>query len=147
MEDLSFNISINASPEKVWNTLFTDANYPKWTAAFCSGSHAITDWQEGSKALFLDDKGRGMHGILEKVIPNEYMRIKGVGEVKDGQEVYDNEGIQACSGIESYKLTPNGNSTNLHIELSGADFPDEMLGFFNEVWPKALDAVKEIAEQ
>ncbi len=148
MESMTFNIEINASPKKVWDVLFTDATYPKWTAVFCTGSHAVTDWQQGSKALFMDDKQSGMVGLLDKVIPNEFMSIKGIGEIKKGVEDYDSSGAKVCNGaLEQYTLKGDNGKTHLTINLSGGNFPQEIIAFFKDVWPKALEAVKAIAEE
>jgi len=148
MENLKFDININASPQKVWNTLFTDANYRKWTAPFCEGSYAVTDWKEGSKALFLDHNGSGMIGVIDKAIPNELMTIKCTGEIIKGVEDYEGPGAKAVYGaLEKYTLKSNNGNTTLFIELSGGNFPADMTAFFKDVWPKALDIVKAIAEE
>ena len=60
MKTLKFKIEINAPKEKVWNILWEDASYRKWTATFCEGGYAVTDWKENSKALFLTPNGEGM---------------------------------------------------------------------------------------
>jgi uncharacterized protein YndB with AHSA1/START domain len=147
MENLTFNIDINASPQKVWDMLFTDANYQKWTAVFCEGSHAVTDWKEGSKALFLDRKGSGMVGLIDKAIPNEFLAIKGIGEIIKGIENYDSSSAKMCSdSLEKYTLKNTNAKTLLTVELSGGNFPKDITAFFKDVWPKALDIVKTIAE-
>jgi uncharacterized protein YndB with AHSA1/START domain len=73
MEKLNFNIVINATPEKVWKVLWNDDTYRKWTSAFAEGSHAETDWKQGSKVLFLDGKGEGMVSKIAESRPNEFM--------------------------------------------------------------------------
>jgi uncharacterized protein YndB with AHSA1/START domain len=74
MEKMNFSIDINAPREKVWKTLWEDASYRKWTRVFIEGSHAVTDWQEGSKVLFLDGKGEGMVSKVQTNRPNELCR-------------------------------------------------------------------------
>jgi len=49
---LHIEIDINATKEKVWDILWNDATYTQWTSIFCEGSHAVSDWKEGSKILF-----------------------------------------------------------------------------------------------
>jgi hypothetical protein len=39
--------------ESMWD----DSTYRQWTSAFSEGSHAVSDWKEGSKVLFLSPEG------------------------------------------------------------------------------------------
>ncbi|SKB56451.1 hypothetical protein SAMN05660903_01467 [Salegentibacter salinarum] len=43
MERKEFISTINASREKVWEVLWSDDTYPKWTAPFSEGSRAESD--------------------------------------------------------------------------------------------------------
>ena len=79
MERKEFTIDINAPREKVWDVLWQDDSYRKWTSVFSEGSHAETDWKKGSKVLFLDGKGSGMIAKIAENIPNEYMSIQHLG--------------------------------------------------------------------
>lgn len=148
MSNLKFEKEIDASPAKAWNILFSDEHYPEWTAAFCTGSHAITDWQQGSKTLFLDDQQRGMIATLDKVVPNEFMSIRCLGEVMDGKEDYDGPGALAVKGaLENYTLTKKDGKTLLTVELTGGNFSEDIMNFFLTAWPKALADLKELAEK
>jgi hypothetical protein len=86
MEKLHYDIAINATPEKVWKVLWTDKTYREWTSAFSEGSHAETDWKEGSKVLFLDGNGQGMVSKIAVNRPNEFMSFEHLGEVHEGKE-------------------------------------------------------------
>jgi uncharacterized protein YndB with AHSA1/START domain len=148
MEYSTFKVLINAPREKVWDTLWSETNYPKWTVVFCEGSHAVTDWKEGSKALFLDNKKQGMVATIAKNVPNEFMSIKALGEIKDGVEDYDSPGAKQMAGsFENYTLTAEDDKTLLVVELSGEEIPEEFKKFLLDVWPKAMDKIKEIAEE
>lgn len=145
MEKLVFSISINASPEKVWNILWTDATYRKWTAAFMEGSYAVTDWKEGSKVLFLDGKGMGMVSRIAVNRPNEYMSIEHLGEVKDGVEDTTSDRVKAWAGArENYTLKRNNDQTELTIDMG---ITEEFKEMFEQIWPKALANVKQLSEQ
>jgi len=146
MEKLNFSASINAPKEKVWKTLWEDASYRKWTAAFAEGSYAETDnWKEGSKVLFLDGKGSGMVSTVAANKPNEYMSFKHLGEVKNGVEDTTSEAVQNWSGAsENYTLESTPNGTNLKVEM---DITEDFKDYFLEAWPKALDKLKELAEK
>ena len=74
MEKLNFSIKISAQRKKVWNVLFDDETYRKWTSVFAPGSYAETDWKEGSKALFLDGTGNGMVSRIAKSSPLSFFQ-------------------------------------------------------------------------
>ncbi|MBL7709761.1 MAG: SRPBCC domain-containing protein [Chitinophagaceae bacterium] len=145
MEKLVFSTSINATPEKVWNILWTDATYRKWTTAFMEGSYAVTDWKEGSKVLFLDGKGMGMVSRIAVNQPNEYMSIEHLGEVKDGVEDTTSDRVKAWAGAhENYTLKKINDQTELTIDM---DITEEYKEMFAQIWPKALANVKQLSEQ
>jgi uncharacterized protein YndB with AHSA1/START domain len=145
MEKLHFTTSINASKENVWKTLWEDANYRKWTAAFTEGSYAVTDnWKEGSEVKFLDPKGSGMVSRVAANRPNEFMSFEHLGEVKDGVEDRDSEKVKEWAGAtENYTLKETGGVTTLDIDM---DMADEYKDMFTQMWPKALEKVKALAE-
>ena len=140
MKPLKFTVKINAPREKVWNKLWDDASYRKWTSAFMEGSYAESDWKEGSKILFLGGKGEGMFSTIEKKIPNKQMTFKHLGEVKNGIEEPKDWG----GSRESYHLEEKNGTTELNVEL---DAIGEMEEYFSETFPKALNILKEISEK
>lgn len=139
MKTLHFSIQINAPKEKVWNALWEDQNYRKWTAVFQEGSYAESDWQEGSKILFLGSNGDGMFSMIEKKTPHQQMTFKHLGELKNGVEERTDWG----DARESYFLTEKDGGTELKVEL---DSVGEFESYFSETFPKALQVVKDIAE-
>jgi Activator of Hsp90 ATPase homolog 1-like protein. len=145
MEKQQFRIAIDAPREKVWDILWSDSNYRAWTAAFSEGSHVITDWKKGSKALFLDGKGMGMVSKIADNKPNEYMSFEHIGMVKDGVEDTDSEKVKEWAGAhEDYTLKSVEGKTELIVEM---DINDEWKSYFETTWPKVLARVKELAEQ
>ena len=60
LKKVSFSTSINAPKNKVWDILWYDETYRKWTSVFMEGSSAQSDWNEGSRIYFTDGKGSGM---------------------------------------------------------------------------------------
>lgn len=146
MKKLEFSVTINAPKEKVWQSLWEDANYRDWTSAFMEGSYASSDWKEGSKILFLTPEGDGMHSIIARKIPNEYMSFEHIGTVKNGKEQPLSKEDKAWSGaFENYTLVSNGAQTTLLVEVdsSGAEWEQMLLDAF----PRALDRVKALSEQ
>jgi len=85
------SIQINATKEKVWDVLFTDHYTRIWYAAFGEGSHADTDWEVGSKAIFADGSHSGL--IAEVIVnqPNEKLSVEYTGVLNDKTEDYDSD--------------------------------------------------------
>jgi len=145
---MQFNITINATPAKVWAALWEDKKYREWTSVFAPGSWADTDWKKGSKVLFLDGKNEGMTSVIEENIPNEFMSIKHLGTVLKGVEYFDRPEDKVWAGAhENYRLRANGNKTDLHIELESQGMDPKMREYFEDAWPKALDKLTEVAER
>ena len=145
MRKQEFKITIDASPEKVWDVIIGKETYPMWTAAFAEGSQVETDWKEGSKALFGDGKGSGMVAIIEKNVPNKFLSIRHIGEMINGVEDTESEKVKSWAGAhENYTLNTVDGKTEWLVEV---DVNPEWEDYFTEVWPKALDKAKEIAER
>ncbi len=145
MEKINFSISIAAQKEKVWQTLWEDSTYRKWTRVFSEDSHVVTDWQEGSKVLFLNGKGSGMVSTIESNRPNEFMSFRHQGTVQNGVEDTESEEVKQWAGAhENYTLTEAGEGTELTVEV---DVEKEFKDYFIQTMPKALEQVKELSEQ
>lgn len=148
MEKLTFRISIDASREKIWDVLWNDVTYPVWTSVFMEGSGADTggqNWKKGSKVLFLSPEKDGMVSTVAENIPNEFMSFNHLGIVKGGVEDLDSEEARKWAGaLENYTLRTVDGKTELTVET---DIAEEYKDYFVDVWPKALDKVKELAEK
>ena len=149
MERKEFKIVINASKEKVWDSLWSDAGYREWTAAFDEGSYVKTDWKKGGKVLFLGKNESGMVSTITENIPNEYMAFTHLGIVKNGVEDIESAESKIWAGaFENYRLQSLNGATELTVELGGAgNIPKDLQDYFMNAWPKALDKLKEIAEK
>lgn len=144
MERHQFKITIDASPEKVWNILWGDATYPQWTSAFAEGSRAETDWKKGSKVVFLDGTGQGMVSTIVEKKPNEFMSFKHLGGVKNGVEDLESPETKTWSGaIENYTLKFVNGKTELIVDQ---DITDDYKEYFLSTWPKAFQKLKGLAE-
>ena len=144
MKKEHYSASIRAPKEKVWEILWGKDTYPKWTAVFSEGSTAITDWQEGSKVLFVNAKGEGMMSRVAKRKEHEYLSFQHLGMVSGGEEITTGPEVEAWAGAEeSYTLTEENGVTKLDVEM---DVAEDMLDYFNDTWPKALDVLKELSE-
>ncbi|ATL49960.1 ATPase [Chitinophaga caeni] len=144
MEKLQFNVRINAKPATVWAKLWTPGSYEDWTKAFSESSRAETDWQKGSKILFLDGDNNGMVSRVADMIPDQWMSIEHLGLVSKGVEDTESPEIKAWAGAkENYALKEVDHQTDLQVEV---DVNDDFSSFLSEKFPKALARLKEISE-
>jgi uncharacterized protein YndB with AHSA1/START domain len=137
---LKFSIDINAPKEKVWEQLWSDAGYRKWTSAFSEGSYAESDWQQGSSIKFLSPNGSGMYAIIEKSEPAVEMTFRHQGEVKNGVE----QNTEWAGARESYYLQEENGVTTVNVEM---DAGNEFLDYMQNTFPKALAILKQECEQ
>ncbi len=148
MKTLNFKIDINAPREKVWEILWGETTYPQWTSAFSEGSRAETDWKKGSKVLFLDGSNRGMVSKIYENVPNEYMSFQHLGMYMDGVEDFESEEVKKWApSYENYTLNDLDGKTELVIDMEMPDGQQEMIDMFTEIWPKALNNLKQIVER
>jgi hypothetical protein len=140
MTTMNFSVNINAPKEVVWEKLWNDTSYRQWTSVFMEGSYAESDWQEGSQIKFLTPSGAGMYSVIEKMEPNRVMTFKHLGEIKGGKEEPKDWG----AARESYELLPTNSGTELQVRL---DTTEDFQAYFADVFPKALDKVRELSEQ
>ena len=137
-----YSVDIDAPRQRVWEVLWDDRTYRDWASAFMEGSHAVSDWKEGSKIQFLDPSGNGMSAVIEKKVPNERMTFRHLAEIKEGKE---QPAPPSWSGaLEEYTLKDNGKGTTLIVDQDAAD---EYKEAFEKAFPKALQRVKELATQ
>ena len=145
MDKLNFSIIIDAPREKVWNVLWNESTYREWTSPFSEGSHVISDFRKGSKVLFLDGKGSGMVSSVADIRPPEFMSFEHLGEVKDGVEDTESESVKAWAGSkENYTLNALNGRTEVIMEM---DITDDFKEMFEQMWPKALQKLKDVAER
>ncbi|RYZ22601.1 MAG: SRPBCC domain-containing protein [Chitinophagaceae bacterium] len=137
---LNFSIHIDAPRARVWESLWSDAGYRHWTAAFMEGSYAETDWKEGSPVRFLGPDGSGMYSTIESLVPEEQMIFLHHGEVKNG---IAQPPAPWAGARERYFLHTDETATRLVAEL---DANEEMAAYFNATFPKALERLKSYAE-
>jgi uncharacterized protein YndB with AHSA1/START domain len=148
MQKLKFSIEINAPKEKVWDTMLDDKTYRIWTEAFMPGSHYVGDWNRGSKILFLapDEEGK-LGGMVSRIKENrkyDFISIEHLGVVSDGKEDTTSDAVNPWAGsLENYTFKDKSGSTEILVEM---DSNEEYAEMFADMWPKALQKLKEISE-
>lgn len=145
MKKVNFSISISASAKKVWQVLWSDSTYRSWTGAFQEGSYAVSDWKQGSSIQFLSPSGDGMFSVIQESMPFERMAFKHLGVLKNFKEQPETDETKSWSGsMEVYDLKEENGKTKLTVTM---DTTDEFTGYFEKVFPKALENVKQLAEK
>lgn len=145
MGKVNYSTVIHAPKEKVWQVLWGQTTYPVWTEPFGSGSRVETDWEEGSRVLFLNSENEGMVSRIAKKDENEFMSFEHLGMVdKNGKEDMESEKVKSWAGSkEDYRLQEVDGKTELLVEL---DLDDSHEDFFGDTFPRALQRVKELSE-
>jgi hypothetical protein len=150
MQKLHFKTLINAPKEKVWKTMFDDKTYREWTRPFNPGSYYQGDWSKGSKILFLGpDPNTGKEGGMVSRIaenkPYEFISIEHLGIIKDGvEDTTSAEATKWAPAHENYTFNEDNGVTELQVDM---DSVEEYEPMFNEMWPRALEKLKELAEK
>lgn len=144
MEKMHFSIQISAPAQKVWEVLWNDETYRKWTSVFTEGSYAISDWKEGSKVQFLSPEGSGMYSVIEKMQPAAFISFRHLGEIKKGEEQAPVDETSVWYGAkEEYTLTAENGTTTLDVHI---DMTENDKKYFQDKFPAALQEVKKLSE-
>lgn len=149
MDKLRLKTFIDAPRARVWDVMLADETYRDWTSAFTPGSYYKGDWSEGSKILFLgpNPEGGGEGGMVSRIAANrhhEFVTIEHLGIVRDGVE--DTESAEAkkwAPAFENYTFRDSNGGTELAIEM---DIEPGQKDMFEQMWSRALDRLKAIAE-
>ena len=152
MKKLQFNININAPVNKIFDLMLGISNkstYEQWTALFNPTSTYEGSWNIGSKMLFIgvDEKGEkgGMVSKIVENIPNRFISIQHYGLVKDNVEITEGPEIEKwANGFENYTFEENKEITSVIVDL---DTTEDFVDYMNEIYPQALQKLKEICEK
>lgn len=146
MNTLHFSTFINAPKQKVWETMLNDETYRDWTSIFNpSGSYYEGSWETGSTMRFLgpgeNGEVQGMIAEIAEARPYDFMSIKHLGTIEGEEEKM----FETDYGVfENYTFEEKDGGTEVRVDL---DSLDEWADMFRDMWPKALERLKEIAEQ
>jgi uncharacterized protein YndB with AHSA1/START domain len=153
-EKLHYEIVIGEKPEKVYTDMLADKTYREWTKIFNATSRFEGSWEKGSKIVFLgnDEQGNegGMVSRIKENIPSRFVSIEHVGIIEDGKEITSGPKVAPWIGaLENYTFTEqNGNTLlTVDLEVNTGGMDEQMVAYFADAWPKALNKLKEICEQ
>ncbi len=146
---INLEILINSSPQGVWDAIVNDRKYRFWTSAFQEGSFFEGGWNKGDAIRFIainrEGKKEGMVSEIAESIYPEFISIRHLGYIMDGVEDTTSEKIKEWApSYENYKLEKlEGQKTLFKLDMEVTDAYYQM---FLEIWPKALDKLKEVCE-
>ena len=125
------------------------STYEYWTATFNPTSSYEGSWDKGSKIHFVgvDENGKkgGMASEIVEHQPANFVSIRHYGFLDGDIEITTGEQVEKwAGGHENYSFQENNGITTLTVDM---DTIDEYLEYFNDIYPKALDKLKEISEK
>lgn len=141
MHTLNFQVQINSPARTVWNVLWQDATLREWAGIVDPGTYMVGELVEGATVQFNSAEGYGVTSLVAKLIPNEFILFRHKADTKDIGESRRHD--QWTGGEESYTLTEKDGITTLMLQF---DVPDDLVEVMNEVYPRALNRIKELAE-
>jgi hypothetical protein len=152
MKKLTFNISINAPANRVYDFMLgmnSKSTYEQWVSIFNPTSTYEGNWEKGSKILFIgvDEKGEkgGMVSRIVENIPNRFVSIQHYGLLKGDMEITEGADVEKwANGLENYTFEENNGTTTVTVEL---DMTEDFTDYMNETYPKALGKLKELCEE
>lgn len=150
MGKLHYTIDIQASKEKVWQTMLDLDTYKQWAEPFYPGSYYDGSWEKGSEIKFLaefEGKFGGVYGKIAESKLYEYVSVEYFGEVVDGQVITDSPTAKRWHGaFENYTFTENNGVVTVDVELIEVGMDPESVKMFDDMWPKALAKLKALCE-
>lgn len=143
MKKIQFSIEIDAAKARVWDTLWQDKTFRQWASIIDPETYMVGDLQEGHEIQFISAaSGYGVTSLVEKLVAGEYLRLRHRADTQDdGKRERENEWT---GGEESYVLAEKDGLTTLTVAF---DVPPELEEEFRANYPKALERVKELAEE
>ena len=117
---------IKAPVALVWEVMLDAENYSLWTAPFCEGSYYDGSWNQGSRIRFLSPSGDGMVAEIAENRPHEFISVR-----------------SWAPAYENYTFCQVPEGTQLVVEQ---DVTEDYEQSMKEIWPKALDQLKQLCE-
>lgn len=144
MKTQHFDIFIQAPRERVWTTMLQSPTYEQWTSAFCQGSRFEGSWKAGDVIRFLDPAGNGMVSEIAEHRPAEFVSIRHLGFIENGQEDTTSDAVRAWAPcFENYTFSDEGTGTRVNVDADVFGGHEDMMA---ASWPRALQSLKALCE-
>jgi len=150
VKTLNLEISINTTPENVWDSVVNKTKYNRWTSAFQETSHFEGGWNKGDKIKFLGFNAEGQKmGMVSEIAESrfpEYISIKHLGNILNGVEDFTSDEVKKWApSFENYTIERTDGNTNV-FKLDMA-VPEDYYDMFMQMWPNALNLLKQVSEE
>lgn len=149
MKKINLDIIINAPREAVWDAIVDGSKYRVWTSVFHETSAFEGGWNKGDSIRFtaVNEKGQteGMVSEIAESTYPKYISIKHLGYIVDGVEDTTSEEVRKWApSFENYLLEKlDQGKTLFKLDMDSAD---EFYDMLMDLWPKALQKLKEVSE-
>lgn len=143
MKELQFTVKIQATNETVWDTLWGVETFTQWASVIDPQSYMKGDLIEGQQVEFISAQGGyGVTSLVAKVQAPEYLLLKHQADTQD-EGAHERE-QEWTGGEESYSLNEVDGVTALTVTFG---VPPTQEAYFEDIYPKALQKLKELAEK
>lgn len=143
MQRQEFSIDIQSPKEKVWSVLWDDKTFRDWANNIDAGMYLVGTLEQGAEVQFVSGNAEyGVTSVVEKLVPNGLVSFRHVQDFVPGSKKPEKK--EWVGGEERYTLSErDGGVVTLTIAL---DTPPEHVENFKNIFPKALERIKELAE-
>ena len=145
MKTLNYSITIDKPVDFVFQKICDKESYPNWAKAWGEGMTFEGSWSEGESFAFFDRSGSGTKARIEKLVPNECIKMVHVAMVQDSKDLEEmDDAMKKWVGAkEEYYFTEENGKTHLEIVI----IADEAFEPMMQAWNQALVYFKEICEK
>lgn len=142
MKEMQFTVEINASRQRVWDTLWQDKTLRDWAGMIDPGTYMRGELKVGGTVEFISaENGYGVTSLVEELVAGERLVLRHSADTQDvGTQEREKEWT---GGKESYMLTESGGMTMLLVAF---DVPPTQEDYFTATYPKVMARIKQLAE-
>lgn len=144
-ESRTYSTTMDATCERVWETMLGPETYPVWSKAFSENSTVKGTWGLGETLDFQDPGHGGTRAVIDVFEPPHRLVARHIAVLgQDGQPLPEGDGPTGWVGsTETYLLRSVPGGTELVVEMVCGP---EWFGMFDECWPRALDLLRGLVE-
>lgn len=145
MKKLEFSVDIDATPQKVWDTMLNPESYREWVKVSWPNSYYEGEWKKGENLKFLSAGRGGTKARIVDLKPYEMILADHIAVINnDGTEDRESELAKGWIGTtEKYTFNEEDGHTKLKVEVNTNPEWERM---FTDGWPNALVKLKELSE-